>query len=133
MNTRLLRKIKRLILAEPRRMSSWFYPNQTRSGPPCGTVGCIAGWAILLKGKTMGERLRCVIDKDFDIQRKAQIHLGLAAAQARRLFHANYHYGKGAYTNWPRDWAYHIAHKPADKAKVVAKRINRFIRAKGRE
>jgi hypothetical protein len=51
MNVEKLRRIKEIILAEPRRlnMGDWIAAVRTdhESAPTCGTVGCIAGWAIL--------------------------------------------------------------------------------------
>lgn len=45
----LLRRVCKRVLEEPRRvdMSSWVSKNHFDGGPPCGTVGCIAGWAIM--------------------------------------------------------------------------------------
>ena len=64
MNTRLLRKIQKHILAEPKRfdMTDWVMRGKPGSlleageqeieVPKCGTVACIGGWACLLSGKT---------------------------------------------------------------------------------
>ena len=56
LNIEMLQRIKKLILEEPRRleMDSWGYivPKEQavldEKLPPCGTVGCIAGWANIL-------------------------------------------------------------------------------------
>lgn len=51
MNVKLLQAIKKHILAEPKRldMGNWgFKRDKANDGPACGTVGCIAGWAVLL-------------------------------------------------------------------------------------
>lgn len=45
--------------------------------PSCGTVGCVAGWAVTLKGKTV---------RDWDIESTARKLLGLDEAQATDLF-----------------------------------------------
>ena len=53
-NVRLLKKVRKLIAEEPRRlqMQTWgqdveqTYPSDPQK-PPCGTVACIAGWTIL--------------------------------------------------------------------------------------
>lgn len=45
---RLLRRVKKHILEEPRRfdMKDWV---ESSTVSPCGTVACIAGWTLLLK------------------------------------------------------------------------------------
>jgi hypothetical protein len=51
LNVRLLRRIKKHILEEPRRfwMGWWVVPNVPGQHPaPCGTTACIAGWAAIL-------------------------------------------------------------------------------------
>lgn len=63
LNVRLLRRVQRYIMEEPRRFNmNWWaelhdkgtverYPNL----PPCGTVCCLAGTAVLLAGCTVVE------------------------------------------------------------------------------
>lgn len=58
LNVRLLRRIQKHILAEPRRLNMRDWNTTLRDPrnlpdemPPCGTVGCIAGWATMLSGK----------------------------------------------------------------------------------
>lgn len=51
MNTPLLRKVQAAILEEPKRldMGDWvFLDSKSAMAPACGTVGCIAGWSVLL-------------------------------------------------------------------------------------
>ena len=57
-NIRLLQKVKRHILEEPKRLYMHDFVQRIGDGhtsvgaesfPPCGTVGCIAGWVCLLK------------------------------------------------------------------------------------
>jgi hypothetical protein len=57
MNTELLLKVKEEILAEPRKlqMDAWLWPADDFSDvkspeemPPCGTIGCIAGWTVAI-------------------------------------------------------------------------------------
>ena len=60
MNVELLRRIQKEILEEPLRinMDKWAYcPDETEDPPPCGTVACIAGWAIALSRDLRGEDL----------------------------------------------------------------------------
>ena len=51
-NVPLLRKIKRHIQEEPRRLKMRFWGRKVdplgRGKPPCGTQACLAGWAVLL-------------------------------------------------------------------------------------
>lgn len=57
LNIPLIRRIQRHILAEPRRfdMYRWAAPSKTA---PCGTSGCIAGWALMLRPRApLGKKL----------------------------------------------------------------------------
>lgn len=53
----LLSEIRKLILEEPRRYNQWDTLSTGRDtqhyygpeAPPCGTVGCVAGWVVALK------------------------------------------------------------------------------------
>lgn len=52
MSKRLLRRVARHILEEPRRfdMGDWAYDHpKSEGGPACNTTACIAGWSLLLK------------------------------------------------------------------------------------
>ena len=138
MNTALLRKIKQLVLAEPKRvdMEAWAYHCERRNGgPPCGTVGCIAGWAVILdqEGKTMAERYNKAVEHDFFATGKRL--LKLTTGQAKRLFYAEFNFENNDYSFWPEDLvdAYDSARSPKAKARVVAQRIDRFIRTGGKE
>src|ERR1700739_464311 len=66
---KLLRQVKDHILEEPKRLSmgSWMviyptgFPTSASWLPACGTVGCIAGWTVLLHDrKSWQARLRRV-------------------------------------------------------------------------
>jgi hypothetical protein len=55
MNVKLLRRIQKHILAEPKRLDMGNFIVRKSDGlgslvrfPKCGTVGCIAGWAVTL-------------------------------------------------------------------------------------
>lgn len=140
MNIKLLRRVKRHILAEPKRINMYFpvrVGQMGRGAPPCGTIGCIAGWAVLLaerKGREMpGLTWRRILDRreapdmDWDDFKPIAIRrLKLTAEQAHRLFHV---------INWPRTFTvqYEKARTPKKMASVTAERIDHFIKTKGRE
>jgi hypothetical protein len=75
MNVKLLRKIQKHILEEPRRLDMDVVlvkdidPASWRDAPPCGTVGCIAGWACALSGKRLGS-----LDKAQSNNRRMPLH-----------------------------------------------------------
>src|SRR5216684_5835607 len=50
MNVKLLRKVAKHILAEPRRIYMEQYCVRS-SDAPCGTAGCIAAWGAILGGE----------------------------------------------------------------------------------
>lgn len=86
----LLSAVKKAILDEPKRYTQKLYilhasdPDDclmaVRGMPPCGTVGCVAGWVTTLRGvKAPYERVS---------QAAARI-LGLDGSQAGRLFLAD--------------------------------------------
>lgn len=53
MNVKLLNQIMEHILEEPRRanMDMWLQKNSHLYKHDCHTVGCIAGWAVMLEGE----------------------------------------------------------------------------------
>lgn len=56
LNKRLLRKIRDHILEEPKRYDQGSYGDRVEpeeGGPECGTVACLAGWALVLSGKPL--------------------------------------------------------------------------------
>jgi hypothetical protein len=58
LNVKLLRRIQQHILEEPRRLDMGNWKSTRTDGPcapPCGTVACIAGWALVLSGKSIPE------------------------------------------------------------------------------
>lgn len=82
----LLSDVKRVILAEPLRLdmgivclrgSSLQFRDRV---PDCGTVGCIAGWALSLKGRTSND------EENHGNTRDAQELLGLDFKDAQSLF-----------------------------------------------
>lgn len=83
----LLNAITRLAKDEPRRIRMSIVcmrgnpaRNRYERTPACGTVGCIAGWALVLAGRT-GED-----ERNFSDWNEARILLGLSHYQAERLF-----------------------------------------------
>lgn len=136
MNVELLRKIQKHILAEPERFAmSWWCGTgdpgkpllddsfgesniDALIAPECGTVACIAGWAVLLSDGKDG------IYSSRYIQERAWELLGEKAE--RRLFHT---------CKWPGKFAnrYEKAKTRKGKAQAAASRIDHFIKTKGAE
>lgn len=87
----LLSEVAALILAEPKRYSQHRYLSLREDAhrftetkfPACGTVGCVAGWVVALKG-TAGRRTpySSIAPRAIDI-------LGLTGEQSGELFHAD--------------------------------------------
>lgn len=129
MNTRLLRRVAKHIAEEPRRLNmSFLYRPASEFGndlrPPCGTVGCIAGWALIigLKATKFDGLFPVVNGETVDV------------TDAKRLLKVNndnlffLHY-------WPDQFqrAYRAARTPAGRANATVARINWFIKTKGAE
>ena len=144
MNTKLLRKIQKHILEEPKRLfmdsfvdrmeryenSNEFLRATNRDFlseiPPCGTTGCIAGWAVLFE---LPE------EQDDDIRRwnltffqdtGARL-LDISDKQAEMLFYTQ---------NWPDGLGQkHDEAKSGSmrRAKITSKRIDLFIKSKGKK
>lgn len=142
MNTKLLRQVRAHILGEPRRlrMEHGIKPQRGKGAPPCGTVGCIAGWAVILANKKRSETIKDMIDR-MSIPRSetsrrerswsavkdmATELLEIVPASADRLFYT---------LEWPQDLkdAYAVAGTAAGRARITARRIARFIKTKGRK
>lgn len=130
LNVRLLRRIKRHILEEPRRFFmegivatgepgkqfpfSATYRDLAASVPSCGTAACIHGWTALLSGKTPEQARKLSFAWS---ERK----LGLPRWFGdERLFFSS---------GWPRRFAalYRKAETPATRAKIAAARIEHLI------
>lgn len=128
-NVRLLRKIQKHILEEPRRYDQNLWrievdPATNPERPPCGTMACIGGWATALSGKERDSYL------GWDVAMRL---LGLTREQADRLFDT---VEKGTDLNkWPKKFvtAYLKAKTPRDRARVAVRRIDHFIKTKGAE
>lgn len=134
-NKELLERVKQHILEEPRRLNMDFLllPVSCLSHwdadalPPCGTVGCIAGWATFL---THGAEKA----HEMDPWVEGMKILGLDDLQASRLFAAPEDaasYPDGA--TWPIDLAkdYIAATSPQERAQITADRIDLFVKTDG--
>lgn len=126
LNVRLLRKIQKHILEEPRRleMGAWGYRIGSFSarhyGPPCGTVGCIAGWALWLNG---------IDPTGADVSAKSAELLGLPPSG--RLGEVTQEQHVLFYTDhWPTKYRHQFnkAKTPVGRARATARRIDYFIK-----
>lgn len=124
-----------MILDEPRRFSmGTFVTNDDThiQHPPCGTVACIAGWAVIehdrARGKSGSIRVtQKYADGVLSFGAKAAEVLGLDEQQAGRLFYTG---------NWPErfyDEYYEFAPGSLGRAKVAAERLDHFIATGGEE
>lgn len=122
MNVKLLRKVKKHILEEPKRLNM-YEGLIADSSVPCGTAGCIAGWACVLDARISVPKAG--FEPWGTISRQAKDALGLADDQAFRLFRS---------WMWPDKFAsdFDEADK-ATQAKVTAARIDHFIKTNGEE
>ncbi len=126
MNIKLLRKIKRTILARPTQvnMQSWFSSHGARTQRPkgCGTAGCIAGWCVSLarKDKTIRDTINQVVNED-SVPDCAAKELELTYEQQRDLFYS---------WNWPFQFRRRLELVRTSKAyaQVVADRIDHLIK-----
>lgn len=138
MNIPLLKRVKAAILKHPKQfeMADWFgsvlYFGHDRSGylkhhkaGGCGTAACIAGWTchVALENKKLVETDAAI---GFEAARKATELLELSRNQAACLF---YH------SAWPRRFAeqHEDAKTLSDRARAAARRIDHFIKTKGKE
>lgn len=134
MNVRLLRKIQKHILAEPKRYNQNVTIETDQDEirdvnggvPKCGTMACIGGWAYILS------RVRPNLDFTFDHLGKARRELKITDEQADRLFDS---VASGCTNYWPKKYAdaYLKAKTPAGRARAAARRIDHFIKTKGAE
>ncbi len=121
-NVKLLEQISEHVLAEPRRvnMDIWLDTNKIKYEHKCHTVGCIAGWAVALKG-TKEERKNHFY---FAVKNAAMRLLRLREGDADELFLPD---------NWPTKYITKLRdYDEGTKgyAKVVAARIKAFIKEK---
>lgn len=125
MNVKLLRKVKKHILEEPKRflMRYWLVRKNSGARLPashagfakCGTAACIAGWTWTL------EHPQTPFPGSWDV---ADL-LGIDRENRFRLF---------AVDHWPTQFRNKFKDDgTAESAKVAAARIEHFIKTKGRE
>lgn len=87
----LLSEIAKLALAEPKRLRMGMWLDREAAltfedAPACGTVGCIAGWAVMLRGTRKQQReMETNVYCDFSDAPAAAV-LGLDSDQAHELF-----------------------------------------------
>jgi|SRR5579864_556807 len=112
LNVELLRKVKKHILEEPRRLDMGYWIHATTASP-CGTVACLAGWTCILSNVVPAFSL--------EAGELATPLLGLNERQKMSLFHTEH---------WPRELAekYWNARTPGGRARATAKRINLLIK-----
>jgi hypothetical protein len=135
---KLLKRVKKYILEEPRRLEMNITgcavdPREDNSNPPCGTVGCIAGWACVL-GKGL-EKASPAIRAQRMTWISGQELLHLSNEEAARLFtepEASFYFDM---MGWPQRFTkrYLDAVRPATRAKVTVERIDHFIKTHGEE
>lgn len=114
MNVRLLRKIQKHILAEPKSydQDAWIREDD------CGTVACIGGWASILSGN---KDLTAALEIS-----EPSLEVLLAPVPANPRL-------------WPRRWpekfyrGYLAAKTARGRARAAVRRIDHFIKTKGAE
>lgn len=128
LNVKLLRKIKRHILAVPNRFQMEWWKTTDKPGtsvrldgldrrvPKCGTVCCLAGWAVELSGQDAS-----IVD---DVSGTAAALIG--TPEANDLFTVNY--WRCAVTNGhDLSHAFWTAKTVRKKVSIVAQLIDQFI------
>lgn len=139
---RILRKVQEHILQEPKRYDQndvlthftdsdlearkeWGQDN--KNIPKCGSIGCIGGWVNVLTKQPV---------KHWDSLDVAAVTLGLDYEQRGRLFASvDPEPDEGETDGWPLDLqrAYCKAKTQVGRARVGARRIERFIQTDGAE
>jgi hypothetical protein len=125
MNTKLLRRIQKRILKEPRQFAmSWLFRSQedvTWKIPNCGTAACIAGWC----GSVIsGNNPKTISSIGLYGAPQASKDLKLTYAQGGRLFYLS---------GWPDKFRKVHQEGTAAFARQAARRIEHFIKTKGME
>jgi len=114
-NVRLLRRIQKQILKEPRQFIMSRYFAHSQRIPNCNTAACIAGWAIALKEGITPKAAA----NSFVPYSDGQDALGLTINQAERLF-------------LPANWPNRFLLKPSHDPHQAVARIEAFIKSNGR-
>lgn len=144
-NVKLLRKVQKFLLAEPRRffmsvfgegpedIGEEYYFDNEKYRPPCGTMACIGGTAVWCeKPRVFAKMVKKNVSGD-ELGDAAGKLLGLTTEQASRLFYfKDWNDGE---IGWPDKFeiAYENAKTPLQRAKVGVARIERFIKTNGAE
>lgn len=130
LNVRLLRKIQKHILEEPRRLkmdnavvlkkgSERSFMSDFRTTqqlfPACGTAACIAGWAVILSGRMTAEKVDC--SDPYSIRREADDVLGACLPIGDWMSNPLFFSG-----SWPEPFSsdYRAADTPRKRAKIAA-------------
>lgn len=111
----LLAEIRQIILEEPKRydQNMWLLTGAIgERAPACGTVGCVAGWAVALKADE--------VPAWYLVAEKAQEILGLGSEEAGELFSS-----EAAST--PRERCYGPRTRNPAHARRGAAHIRRFM------
>ena len=144
LNKKLLRKVSKHILANPKNldMGGFFDVEPVKGKNMCGTVACVAGWAVALGAKGYDDTLEHEIKRinafdpelhpeelssaisGIDFAYHAKEMLGLTDYQAEGLFHAG---------NWPEEFSlkYFASYRRSrfkEAAEVTAARIEHMIK-----
>lgn len=126
LNVKLLEKISEHILAVPDRINMNIGLSvDTCYEHECHTVGCIAGWAVVLKKKQSNISSTDWGYEWWSVKREARELLGIPEAQDNELFLPE---------QWPERFAYRLAaHANGSKgyARVVVARIKDYIKQYG--
>ena len=160
MNVRLLRKVQKYILEEPKRFDLEFWGasidpkefanlDQYASAvehclaelrPPCGAIGCIAGNTLIVAGAIKPKELhgKNLFEFGPDTLEKAAKLLKIDNDSAKRLFYLK-EWGQcanGEVIGWPEPFASELSQsEPGTKeyAQTTSARIDHFIATNGRE
>jgi hypothetical protein len=120
-NVELLGRVRDHILEDTRRFNMDRYVNVAygTDAPHCGTIGCIAGWAVMLVEGIPEE----ISDSYYaGVAEDARRLLGLTYWEAENLFHVSM---------WPKEYKdrFLAADSIDEEAKVAADFINAIIAA----
>lgn len=131
-NVKLLRRIKKHILEEPKRFDMLFIRNPLEGLskeliPECGTVCCIGGWAIKFSYP------KAIPDIETGGQFWQVNAEALGAGEANRLIRGREAHRLLFDRHWPEEFRrqYNAAKTPVQKAAAGAAAIDSYIKAKG--
>lgn len=124
MNVELFEKIKTHVREEPKRlyMGDWVMrklpsldDNRPDFFPECGTVACMAGWAVLLNTP-----LDPLYVRSYLVESQARKALDIDGEQASGLFYVG---------NWPKEFlrAYTGTEDRKERAEIFCSRIDHFL------